>query len=138
MKYSTAINDYDSTELLFDIDSEVYETSTRNEDGNLMEGTIIFLTATTPDGMVFTRMVGNVEWQWALADEEFEDHILIPTADRFALQEKAAWMSTKLNLTDKPRLNPEAWVFMRCVYGSEAYQALNVEEDMLAEEKRRG
>lgn len=134
MGYSLSIEDHDPSTLRFSVGSEVFASCVKNEEGTPVEGTIIFITATTPEGIVFARIVGAVDYRWG-SDEFDGEGILLATADRTSLDEKAVWVSTKLNMARSPLLNPEVWNYYRTVYGSSAYEALNVEATTLAEEK---
>lgn len=124
------IADYDSSTLTFGVSSEDFESHTTNEEGGHMIGTVIFLTATTEDGVVFIREVGIADWVVTGFDREFGVEILVRTADPVTLNQKAGFMLTKLDMTPSPRLNPNAWHFYRCVYGSKAYQDLGMERHL--------
>lgn len=136
MYNAPSIADYDPSTLVFDISSEIFASSTISEDGTPMEGSIIVITATTEDGVVFARQVGVTDWQWSISPDEFGDHIMERIGDPVALNEKAGLMLTKLNMIKSPRLNPVAWQFYRAVYGSIAYTSLGIEEAYAEEERR--
>ncbi len=131
-----SIADYDSSTLHFGVTSEIFPSLTRSDDGTQMEGVVVFISATTEDGVVFVRQVGISDWKWSDVDDEFGEPFMMRDGEHpTELNEKAGYMLTKLQTKTAPRLNPAAWHFYRAVYGSKAYVDLDMESHYAAEER---
>ena len=131
-----SIADYDSSTLNFGVTSEVFESRTISEDGIVMEGLVVYITATTEDGVVFVRQVGITDWKWSDTTDLFGEPVMVRDGEHpTVLNEKAGYMLTKLTVKKAPRLNPASWSFFRCVYGSRAYVELDMESHYAEEER---
>ena len=126
---STRINHYDPLTLDFTPGFEDYEGIHHPEDGERMIDTVYFVTATSPDGVRWRREVGAAEWRVGSAPDEdgYDEPFVFQNEDPKKLEATADLLAARLNDSKTRRLNPEVWHFAGCVYGSDAYQRLDME-----------
>jgi len=131
------VTDFDTTTLTFGVIYEDHDAGRHPEDGCPLVAQVYFVTATAPDGTRFKRHVGT--WSWVSDDVDGYPMAYrsafapngrhLSGIDDAGLADAAAEMAARLEASPTRRLNPEAWEFAGAVYGSDAYQALGIEEE---------
>lgn len=137
------VTDIDTTTLTFEATYEYIATGHFTEDGDELVERAFFVVATTPDGTRFKRCVGYWGWENNIAGAEpfVYRAAFAPEGRRLegvgeaTLADAATEITNRLEASPTRRLNPDAWTFAGAVYGSAAYQALNIEEDTIALER---
>ena len=133
MPISTNIKDYDPASLHFYYESDVFESIRHPEDGEQLIGEAFFIVAEGPSGVRWRRDIGAMGH--TVEEDEEGYPIVIPTADIHTLRSTARNMADRLNEIDSPNLNRVVWHYAGACYGSKAYQALGIEEQMASEER---
>lgn len=124
---STRIEDYDPMELTFGVVMQQFESIRHPEDGETMIGEAYYVQAEAPNGVRWWREVGVMDW---IEIDGLADAPMIGrTYEPAELAEKASLVATRLENSPTRRLNPDMWAYAGACYGSQAYQALGIEED---------
>ena len=128
-----SIKDYDSGSLDFCAKVEEFENIRHPEDGTQLLGEAYSVVATAPDGTRFIHLVGM--WDWIVGSDEDGDLIVYRSHDRKDMAGRAQRLADTLNENKHPVLVEIDWDFAGAVYGSEAYQKLNLEAETAAWER---
>lgn len=139
------ITDFDPMSLQFSVMSELNESGICSEDGTPLLNVDYFVSATTPEGFRFWRHVGTFGWVNKTIDGHTFAHQMMTIPESFKMPPfggnaeylaDVAWkLAESLHLSTTRRLNPDKWVFIGTVYGSDAYIQANEEETIAAQER---
>lgn len=129
---STRIEDYDPQTLTFHANFEDFEGIRHPEDGEYMIDSVYFVVATAPNGVRWKRQVGAALWDSAMGRDVdgWDDPYVYQNEDPKELGRKANTLATKLTNSTTRRLNPDVWNWSGCVYGSTAYEQLDMEAEL--------
>jgi hypothetical protein len=134
---NTNIDHYDPSTLVFVSNYEEYESIRHPEDGEMLYAKHFFIRAEAPNGMRWIRTVGVVEWELdSSIDEDRFEVFVRQTANADTIINKSEKVCERLNNATTPKLNPKVWEFAGACYGSEAYQMLNLEEEICTWERK--